>query len=40
MDHFTEWTFEGGLNDISEFITETYQSRSHREPNPLSIRRV
>ena len=22
MDHFTEWTFEGGLNDIQEVLQE------------------
>ena len=34
MEQFAEWTFEGGLNDRIIF------SRSHREPNPLSIRSV
>ena len=22
MDHFTEWTFEGGLNDMQEVLQE------------------
>lgn len=31
MERFAEWTFEGGLKDLS---------RSRREPDPLSIRHV
>ena len=33
MEQVAEWTFEGGLKGA-------FQSRIHREPNPLSIRSV
>lgn len=39
MDAFTEWTFEGGLNE-ARVNRMNAGSRSRREPNPLSMRHV